>query len=208
MKNIIFILCCLMVNVYAYAQRADRYYAIDGSEWLTIKDRNERESLLWKENDLNLDYILVADKLPPTMIDKAFVLFDTLRSSFARLRKINNDFSIFRNNGVREVFFSHNPDLQIDTVRADNHELFYLKSVRDLFNLTLEEYTYWANLIKNTAETEGEGYDYEFLRMRHNGRIQNFQRRYKVCMQELTITRNEIIRIAELEEQKSKNVRL
>ncbi len=147
MKKILLLAVFLYIVSLSLSAQGIRYYAIDGSEWLTEKDRDAREEILWDNMNLNLDYIKKR-KLPQAELAGIYAEMMVLyRDLFASVREVNMIFkTIIDENGLELVLIKSTTKINI--VRANNKEILYAEDLKDIYNLALDQY----DLVSKHAE--------------------------------------------------------
>lgn len=147
MKKILLLAVFLYFSSLSLSAQGIRYYAIDGSEWLTEKDRDAREEILWDNMELNLNYIKKR-KLPQAELAGIYAeLMVLYKDLFASVREINMSFkTMIDENGIELELMK--PVTKISIVRANNKEILYAKDLKDIYNLALDQY----DLVSKHAE--------------------------------------------------------
>jgi len=144
-----------------------KYYAIDGSEWVTKYDRNKKEILIWEAIDLDLQAAFVAGRLgddaeqSKTYQESMKKLFRICKDKFADLRKADAGMEILQNAEFR--FFLSENGVKARTGLARNNEMFNFEEVSKCFDEVLREYSFNSEIAKNLADPNGRTYNVNFV---------------------------------------------
>ncbi len=136
-KLLIILVFCGIINLTSHAQQ--QFYAIDGSEWVTEKDRDAREKLLWDEFYVYASYIKKQNLPEAELIETYSSLMDLFKDFFTTCRKINAGLKTIIDERGQELELIKTK-IKIDPVTARNKEMFYEKDLRIIFDLGLDQF--------------------------------------------------------------------
>lgn len=158
----------MLISIALSAQTLkQKYYAIDGSDWVTKYDRDKKEILLWETIDLDLKAALIAGRLgedeemAKTYHDSLRKLFDLCKANFETLRKADAGKEILQNAEFR--FFLSENGVKARTGTARNGEVFNLEEHARCFDEVLREYSFNSEIVKDLANPNGKAYNINFL---------------------------------------------
>lgn len=138
MNKSVLIIILLLLSINAQSQQARKFYAIDGTSWLSQKERDQREELLWKEIDLSIRYAEISQNCSPEFLDLYAGMSDDFKSALYSLRAKNNSLRILYSEGIKKELDRHN--VKIEQVYSSNNESFYMKELGDAYNVLLDGY--------------------------------------------------------------------
>lgn len=177
---ILFILLTIMLGVNAQAV-PPKYYAIDGTTWLTKYDRDKKENLLWEKVDIDLRAALVAGRLGGGDEAKAKHktlqnLFQLCRESFATIRLADVGKEALQNPEFR--FFLSQNGVKARTGLARNGEPFNMEEYAGCFDSVLREYSFNAEIVAELSKPNGEEYNLDFV-------VDDFSERMDLVLDEI-----------------------
>lgn len=153
------------VNAHAQKDEA-RFYAIDGSDWVSNYDRNKKEMLLWDQIDLNLRAAQASGKLgdpdqAKIYSDALAKLFNTCKESIETLRSADRGKEILQSAEFR-YYLSEN-GIKTRTYTARNGETFNLEEYGKCFDDVLKEYNFNSEILSQLASPNGREYNINFV---------------------------------------------
>lgn len=182
MKKAIILFSLIMIVLGVDAQTAPpKYYAIDGSTWLTKYDRDKKENLLWEKVDIDLRAALVAGRLGNGEEAKAKHktlqnLFQLCRESFATIRLADVGKEALQNPEFR--FFLSQNGVKARTGIARNGEPFNMEEYAGCFDSVLREYSFNAEIVAELSKPNGEEYNLDFV-------VDDFSERMDLVLDEI-----------------------
>lgn len=159
-----------IVNLTTEAQAKtdlQKFYALDGSKWVSKYDRDKKERLLWKSIDLDLETALIAGRLGDNQeeahanYDAFKKLFDLCRVSFDRLRVADAGNEILLNPEFR--FYLAENGVKVKNGLTRSGEVFNFDEYARCFDNIYREYSFNSNLVKELANPNGKTYNLNFV---------------------------------------------
>lgn len=138
-KIVLSLILSFILNDFLSAQQ-EKFYAIDGSEWVVEKDRDAREEILWDEVLLHIDYIK-KQKLPWAELAETFSeIIPLYKDFFVTCRGINVSMKkIIEEKGTEYNFLIKNK-INPSITKANNKEVFYSEDLRFMYNICLDQF--------------------------------------------------------------------
>lgn len=166
MKRIAFTLLLLASFIAAEAQTdTPKFYAVDGSSWITSADRDKKEDLIWNQININIKAALNAGRLgsedPEKTANILQNLFHECRMLFSSIRLANMGKDGLRNMEFR--YFLSDNGVNITNGLARNGEIFNMDEYAFAFDIVLREYSFNAKIMEELADPLGKDYNINFI---------------------------------------------
>lgn len=146
-KLTLFFILFVVFNNLISAQQ-ERFYAIDGSEWVSEKDRDAREETLWDEVSLHIDYIKKRKLHYSDLAENYSQIMPLFKDLFASCREVNAGFKdIVMEKG--EEFRLIKDKVKLNTARASNKEMFYVENLRLVYNIGIDQFDIVSTHLKD-----------------------------------------------------------
>jgi len=143
------------------------FYAIDGSKWNSEKGRDAQEEKLWNNLFSDLDYIKSRKLLNAEHIPLFVKLLELYKEQFSDFRMdnkyiksvIDKDYDLKE---YKESFMA---------TQAKNNEIFYTLSLKEIFDLCLEQYDLISKYLNDAINSEMGASDQDSQKLNEKGRI-------------------------------------
>lgn len=156
MKKLILLPLFLICTLPLFSQQQERFYAIDGSEWISEQARNDRENTLWEETHLNIQYLQISNKETVSGID-----IQALANSLQQLLVVVEEairYSREQNQNLSELLtpevraYLQEKNIQLTESQAINKETFIMKELCELYNIYLEGFSFLHKALNTMAD--------------------------------------------------------
>ncbi len=186
MKNKIFLLLLSFICSVSLSQSQDLkyFYSIDDKQHLSEDMRDRWEGLLWQKIDVNFSLIKTWGNLSEKDAELIKNVLKSIKNMIVSFREQNA--TIKENYDVYTML-----DIKLDPTYASNKEFFYMKEVADVYDIALDQFSYFNFFLEEVAKPENSDRKYSIGEL--SDELQSFSRRYDIANPIMSAKMQEVV---------------